>query len=76
MFVGKNGNILQKQPPVTERRRNQDIMKPAPGIMSAVHTSTNQTFTSFIAKVMIDLLVVGTNRKGGRKVDKWNMSTC
>ena len=76
MFVGKNRNILQKQPPVTERRRNQDIMKQAPGIMSAVHTSTNQTFTSFIAEVMIDLHVVGTNRKVSRKVHKWNMSIC
>ena len=75
MYFGKNRNILPKQPPVTERRQNQDIMKQAPGIMSAVLTSTNQAFISFIAEVMIDL-VVETNRKGSRKVDKWNMSTC
>ena len=72
--VGKNGTIWQKQPPVTARRRTQDIIRQAPGITSAVNfTSTKQAFRSFITEVMIDLLVMDTNREARRKIDEWNL---
>ena len=64
IFVGKNGTMWQKQPPVTARRRTQDIIRQVPGITSAVScTSTKQAFSSFITEVMIDLVVVNTNRE-------------
>ena len=74
IYVGKNGTIWQKQPPVTARRRTQDIIRQAPGITSAVNfTSTKQAFSSFITEVMIDLLVMDTNREARRKIDEWNL---
>ena len=74
IYVGKNGTIWQKQPPVTARRRTQDIIRQAPGITSAVNfTSTKQAFSSFITEVMIDLLAMDTNREARRKIDEWNL---
>ena len=73
IFVGKNGTIWQKQPPVTARRRTQDIIRQVPGITSAVScTSTKQAFSSFITEVMIDLVVVNTNREAHCKTNEWN----
>ena len=74
IYVGKNGTIWQKQPPITARRRTQDIIRQAPGITSAVNfISTKQAFSSFITEVMIDLLVMDTNREVRRKIDEWNL---
>ena len=74
IYVGKNGTIWQKQPPVTARRQTQDIIRLAPGITSAVNfTSTKQAFSSFITEVMIDLLVMDTDREARRKIDEWNL---
>ena len=72
-LVGKDGTLWQTQPPATRRRRTTDIIRQAPGITStADSTSVKEAFTLFITEVMIDLLVLETNREARRKIDEWN----
>ena len=72
ILVGKKGTIWQKQSPVTGRHRTQDtIVRQAPLIPSAVNcTSAKQVFNFFNAQLIINLVVVDTNREARRKTDK------
>ena len=51
----------------------QTFIRQAPVITSAINfISTKQAFSSFIAEVMVDLIVLNTNQEARRKIDVGN----
>ena len=73
MLEAKNGTVWQTNPPNIGRRRVQDIIRNPPGITNAGWSNTiEESFAFFMTPVMVDLVVLETNREANRWIRQWN----
>lgn len=72
-MTGKNGYIWETQPPVSGRRRVQDIIRTPAGVTAASRCATIcDTYKLFLTPEIIDGIVLQTNREARRRIRAWN----
>lgn len=70
-IFGKNKFTWDRNPPTTGRRREQDIIRHAPGITALARSNEKslvEVFQFFVTKEMVDNIVLQTNREARRRI--------